>query len=308
MDSLLELLEKLRETEGAIARLEKAILEYPDSPTLISSLKSLRKRQQHLEAIFADISHRQSLDVCTYRLFTEQDSRPTLKSLSSTLLSFQELYTLVYDALKHGPKVKSQVSAEVAANTAFGFAYTISGSIGVVLTMPNERLLIGETMLEEAIIMLFDMVKASTSTQIANFAQKVGVAPIRKMYTWAWNQVQAGLGSEIQWRRKQEVRASLFIQPPELEALERAIAATSEEVEDTFEFTGRLIGADIKAHTFHIEYEGADIRGKMSENIGLEASVELPRLYKAKITKRTKIHYALEKEDVNYFLISLYPC
>lgn len=59
---------------------------------------------------------------------------------------------------------------EIVAETALTFGYTFPGSVGIVFTMPNERLLIGETALDEADRKVFDMAKAQTPDQIAKHA------------------------------------------------------------------------------------------------------------------------------------------
>ena len=308
MRDLTNILESIEDTERAIIRTEQVLVDHPDTPSLVSTLRSLNKRKQDLEESFYKATHKNFLDVCTYRLFSEEeDERPNLKSLSSTLLDFQNLFTVVYDAIKNGPKKTSHINPESELISSFGFAYSFTGSVGVVLTMPNERLLFGETHLDDSINLLFSMANAGSSEEIKDFARVVGVAPIWKMYKWALDQTVYGLGSEIEWRRERTVRAKLLIQRPQLEALTNAIFSTSENVEEIIELTGNLIGADIKAHTFHLVHAGGDIKGKMDKNIGIEATVELPKRYKATIEVNTKTYYAVEKEEKTYYLVSLTP-
>jgi hypothetical protein len=308
MSELLEVLGHLQDTDAAIARLERVAVEQPDVLSLTSALRSLKKRQENLEAQFAHLASNQFLDICRYRLFDDSEGRPTLRAFTSTLGDFQSLFTMVYDALKNGPKKQSQVSAEIAAKTTFGFGYTFAGSLGVVLTLPNQRLLLADSDIDEAIHIVFKMARAKTTEEVAYFAHTLGVAPVRKIYQWALDHVQAGLGVDIQWKREEAVRAELFIQPPELEVLERTIAATSDITEETFFVRGRLLGADVKSRTFHLEFEdGSDIRGKMSEEVASQEEIALKHHYAAKIHKRVKIHYAMEKEDVSYTLLDLAP-
>ncbi len=116
----------------------------------------------------------------------------------------------------------------------------------------------------------------------------------------------SGLSSQIEWKRKEEVRAKLIAQFPELEELKRAIEATSDEMREELMLRGLLVGLDVMSRTFHMTFEeGADIRGKMSESIGLEHTVELPVMYTARIIKTKKIYYSTDKETVYYFLEAL---
>jgi hypothetical protein len=49
----------------------------------------------------------------------------------------------------------------------------------------------------------------------------------------------------------------------------------------------------------------AEIRGKMSDQIAVDSTVELPKIYTAKILKTTKVYYSMDKEDEYYYLVSL---
>ena len=306
MNELLDTVEKLQDTQAAIRRAEKTVAEYPDLPSVVLSLRSLQERQQTLETTFASLADELWLDVCSYRVLPERDGSVTLPSLTNTLGEFQALFTLVYDALKNGPKQRGRASSEATAATTFGFGYSFTGSVGFALTLPNERLLVDETDLDRAIRTVFEMAQAESSEQIAVFAHELGAAPIRTMYRWATDHVRSGLNVDIDWRREEQVRTGLAIQIPQLENLQHAIAATSDEVEETFTVTGLLVGAHVHSHSFELELEdGNQIRGKMAEGIGSEHTVELPGRYTAQIRKTTQINYATEEDIVSYHLLSL---
>lgn len=306
MDALLEITEKLQDTQAAIRTLEQTIAQEPAPPAVIATANTLRKRQRDLEAQFAQATADQFLDVCSYRLFPDQKEhdRPTLAALTRTLYDFQVLVTQVYAAIKREtPKPTGHVTADEAAATQFGFAYTFSGSVGVVLTLPNERLLLGETDLDRAIKTVFEMAKVRTSEQVQEYAKRLGAGPIRVLYKWVSDQVVSGLSSQIEWRRNQEVRTGVIAQWPELESLKQAIEATSEEEVTPIKRTGYLVGADFKARSFHMTFEtGPDIRGKMSEGI---KEITWPRIYTAHLTKTTKIYYSSDRPVEFYYLEAL---
>ena len=76
------------------------------------------------------------------------------------------------------------------------------------------------------------LAKARSTSDIREFAQRLGLASIRAMYKWASGHARAGLGVGIEWRRESTVRASLLAQQPELEKLYRMMEETSEEEKD----------------------------------------------------------------------------
>ncbi len=46
--------------------------------------------------------------------------------------------------------------------------------------------------------------------------KKLGAATIRALYDWTSDQVNSGLGSQIQWKRGDDVRFETFVQFPEI--------------------------------------------------------------------------------------------
>lgn len=307
MTMLLNILEKIQETHQAIARLESYASEHPNLKGLDLNARSLRDRSEELQSQFSNLAAEQYLDVCSYRLICEPGAKFNISALSKTLGDFQSLFSVVYDAIKNGPKQKAQYGAEVAQESSFEFGYTYPGSLGFVFTMPNERLLIGESNLDLAMQTMFEIAKSKNSESISAFARKLGPAPIRLIYKWANDNLLSGFNVDIRWKRGEQERASTLMQILEFENLTKAIDQTSDETEQPIELFGRLVGGDIKTRTFHMEFEsGDDVKGGMDESFKPETDLNLGEHYTAKIIKRTKIHFSTEKEDTSYTLISLY--
>jgi hypothetical protein len=219
---------------------------------------------------------------------------------------FQSWFSVVFDAIKFGPKERARLDADTLSNTSFDFAYSFQGSIGIVLTMANERLLIGDTTLDQSFEAIQQMAKSADTVQIATFAKKYGIASVRKMYAWANDLALAGMGADIKWRRGQSIRSNLFIQSEELELLTTAIASTSEEQETMSEFTGRLVGLDVTSRRFHMETEDhGDIKGAIAPAIGTQHTLEIPKVYTIVAQVKRKIYYATEKEDVSFYLLDV---
>jgi hypothetical protein len=306
MTMLLNIIEKIQETHQALARMETLAAENPDLKGLDLNIRSLYDRSEELQNQFSKLVTEQYLDVCSYRLISEPGAKFNISALSKTLGDFQYLFSSIYDAIKNGPKQKAQYSAEVAQESSFEFGYTYAGSLGFVFTMPNERLLIGESNLDLAMQTIFQIAKSKDSESISTYARQLGPAPIRLIYKWANDNLVSGFNVDIRWKRGEKERASALMQIPEFDNLTKAIAQTSDETEETVTLFGRLVGGDIKARTFHMEFEtGDDIRGGMHKSFKPETDLNLGEHYTAKVIKRTKIHYSTEQEDTAYFLILL---
>ena len=309
MSKIGQIQEALQDTGAAIAQLEKAITVDPDSPSLAATRRSLEKRLQSLEADFLKASSRAGVDVCSYRLFTDAGDAPHLGSLSSAFGDFQKLVSTVYSAVRNGPKQRATYSAEDARDTAFGFGYAFSGSIGFVLTISNERLLIGDTDLDESMEVIFDMAQARSPEDMHPIVQKLGSGPVRALYRWASDHVSSGLGADIDWRRGESIRSNMFIRALEFTNLQSIIEMAGEERFDEIELCGDLIAVNLATKSFRMRFEsGDDIQGKFDNAISDSHTVELPKRYSAKLTKTSRVIYSLEDDEVSYFLEDLNPC
>ena len=308
MIKLAEIQEKLLETNAAIAEVEKAIAKDPKSLSLAATMRSLEKRYQKLESDFSTEVNNLGIDVCAYRVFSDEEW-PTVKALSSVLGDFQNLVSTVYDAIKTAiPKIRARISAEVAAETEFRFGYTFPGSVGVVLTIPNQRLLIGESHLDESLHVISDMVKVHDSPEVLKYAKKLGPASIRALYRWAYDHAESGLGVDMEWRRQQLIRTHLHAQQPELQKLHQTIGVTSDESSSEQTHDATLVGVDVSRRSFHLKLDtGEEIRGSLAKDLDISErqTVELPKRYRAQIRKTEKIHYSTEEEDISYNLLKL---
>ncbi len=310
MSRLLELQERLRDTSAAIAELERASVKDPHSPTLGVMADSLKKRQSVLDSEYAAEANNLGIDICTYRLFGERD-RQTLRALVQTLGDFQLLVSTVYDAIKTKvPKLRGRLSAETVAETEFGFGYTFPGSVGVVLTIPNQRLLGIESELDQSVLEISNMAKAKDPSEVLTFAKRFGGASIRALYKWAFDHDEMGLGASIEWRRNLTIRSHMLTQQPEFKRLHETIGQTSDESVSTMEITGTLVGAELaqKKKTFHIRLDnGEDVRGSLEDAISEAQKAELPTRYKAFIIKREQIKYSTEEVITSFHLTKLDP-
>lgn len=306
MSTLLEIQEMLQDTNATLARLDEALVADSSSAALQATGRSLQKRQQSLESQFAASAADQGIDVFTYRLFGS-NGNPSILSLATALVDFQTLITVVYDAIKSSvPKIRTRVSAESRLETALNFGYSYPGSVGLVLTIPNERLLIGESNLDKAVEAIFALAKATEPSKILEFAKQLGPASIGAMYKWALDLDQSGLGADIQWRRGQSVRAHLMAQRPELEQLHQVIGHTSDETIEELLVDGLLMGADVNSKSFHIQIEsGEHIRGSFIDAISPSQTVELPKRYRASIRRTVTFRYSTEQEKISYHLLRL---
>jgi len=311
MTRILDLVEKIQDTQASISKLEKVAIENPESKSLALTIRSLYHREEDLQKSFSAVAAEDLVDVCSYRLAADNSAPYNVSTVSKVLGDFQNLLTIVFDAIKNNTqKQRADITPEIAKQSSLEFGYTFSGSLGFVFTIPNERLLAVDSDLDLSIQAIFEMAKAQDSKALSIFAKKIGIAPIRSVYRWAKDHVESSLSAEIQWERGDEVRASLLIQPPELRHLITVIDETSDEERTPFSIYGQLVGADTDMRTFHLKVEGGkDIKGSLDENFRPPENFAIDQYYMAEMVKKTKVHYSTDKKDEVYLLISLgkYP-
>lgn len=308
MSDLLDIQEKIQDTNAMIARMEGQLAAHPNMHHLLAiNLQALHKRKGQLESQFGIASSEAGVDVCSYR-FLPEHGRPKLAGLARAMLNYQKVLSIFYDAIKSGPKQKAKMGADILTQTALEFAYAFPGSIGFVFTIPNERLMLIESGLDEAVRTLFEVARAAKPADILEYAKRLGPAPIRTLYEWADGHVKALLSAEIEWRRGQEVRMRALIQRPEFERLQLVLSETSEETQETLRLTGVLLGGDAATHSFHFDPDigGGDIRGG-SDIFDPAHPGGFPKRYMATIRKTTQVKFSTEQDITYYDLLRLEP-
>jgi hypothetical protein len=305
MSGLLDIQKHLLDNAAEIARLERAFGRHP-SRALGSSLKSMHKIRSRLEAEFREAAAVGQVDVVTYRLFDGR--QPTMAFVGRAMDSFQTLYAVLYSAVVSArPKDTAHLSSAVIQQSSFEFSYAYSGSLGFVFTMPNDRLLAGETRLDEAMEHLFAMARCSTTDEVKDFARKIGLAPVRAIYEWANALCASEAGADLKWEKDECTKGSLLLQPAQIRALRDLIALTSDLEVDENTFPGILLGFDSATLMFRFDPQdgGSIIRGKIAVDADLQLPVEVPKRYTAQVRTATRIRYSTEQPEVAHTLLSL---
>jgi hypothetical protein len=307
MSDLVDIQEKLQDTVAMLTALESDLARHPNTPALLLNYQSIEKRKRKLEAELSAAASALGLEVCSYRIIPDGE-RVKVAGLTSAIGEYQSLVSIFYDAVKNGAKQIAALSAEAIRDTSFDFAYAFAGSVGFVFTLPNERTMFDNTHLDEAIRLIFEVSKAEKPSDILRFARKLGPAPIRVLYRWTESHVRSSFSAEIQWKRGSDIRQSMLIQGAEFQRLQQMLIETSDDTREELVVQAELVGADITRKTFHLRMDqGPDIRGRFANAIGHSHTVELPKHYRATITKTTRIRYSTEEPEVLHELLNLEP-
>jgi hypothetical protein len=307
MSEITQLCSEIEMLGARIKRLESLLASNPSETSLVIGINSAERRRAKLEVEFTELAASMELDVYRYRLIN--DGRLTLSAVSDAWLLFQRLFSVTFDAIKTGKKKqRARISDENAGLTAFGYGYSFSGSLGVTLTLPNERLLAYDTEIDQATRTVFALSKSADTDAIKDYAGTLGLPVIRAVYEWAEHHAKHGLGVGIEWQKNEEIRGTVLVQREELASLADAIMSSSEKEEEEITLDGRLEAADILASSFKFLADGAseEISGHFDEGIISESNrVQLPARYRATIRATSMVRFATEEEVTSYRLLKL---
>ena len=313
MSELLVLQRKLQDSASEIAEMERQLGEDPDSYVLQLGLESVVSHFAQLEAEFHELADKKSVDVCTYRLFRDANEALSLRGYTSALGEFQNSLSSLYGAIKKGPRKRTRMSPDIEGVTRLNFGYAFSGSVGVVLTMERERLLVNVGALADTIETFFSLVGAPRRDDIREIGRRLGPGPLRSVFRWANAHVLDGIGADIVWRHGEE-ESRVLLQRDEMRHLRDEIDATSEEKEERITMTGFLVGASIVTKRFDfapddmeiVDLHGEIIKGRFEDAISAKHEVRIPNArYRAKMRKFTTVRYSSEEEKTEWILLEL---
>jgi hypothetical protein len=303
MSKLAELQRDLQSAAAAVAHAERMLAAHPNVPSVLATLRTIQNRQSSLQEQFFAAADELGLDACGYRIEMPGSTAP-IAGLTSVLGTFQRIFTTVYDALERGPKKKAAKNSDKAiADTSLGFAYTFPGSVGVMMTLPNERFLF-ESKLDAAMEKTFDLIRAQEPDELQLLTDIVGVPAIRLVHQWAEENVKAGFGADIVWQRDDVVKREVRVQAPEIAQKAATIKAMS--AKETVVVVGELLDVKVSDHTFQMQLRDKIIHGSFDKAISTQNPAKLPKVYRATLNIMEKIVIDdTGEEQIDYFLLRL---
>jgi hypothetical protein len=303
MSKLAELQRDLQEASAAVAHAERTLAAHPNVPSVHATLRTIQNRRASLEEQFFAVADELGLDVCGYRIEMEGNTA-SISGLTAVLGTFQKIFTTVYDALERGVKKKAAKNSDRAiADTNLGFAYSFPGSVGIMMTLANERQLFGAK-LDTAMEKTFDLIRANDPQELQLLTDQVGLPSIRLVHQWAEENVKAGFGANIVWQRDDLVKRGVRVQVPEL--AQKAATLKAMRAEETIVVVGELLDVKVSDHTFSMQLSDKVIRGSFDRVISSERPVKVPKTYQAtlKILQKVVVDVGGE-EQIDYFLLRL---
>jgi hypothetical protein len=304
MSALRAILDRLSDIEATITQIEGSATP-EDARAYQLTLKSLEKRRDTLRDELTEITNREFIEICDYRIIPEGPISYAITAVTTALRDFQDLVTLIFDSDPKKPKQRARVDLASTEKTRFDFGFAYAGSLGVVLTVPNERLIGVESDLDLAIREAFNLMSAKTNSDIRKAATQFGPPVVRKLYSWSKTQRDFDLSADIKWKRGDEVRTEVLVQAKESAEVCRLIENKSDTTEERINVVANLVGFNVATRRFTLEMpDGELVPGSFDKAFDVSPRV-VPGRYQARLVKRTTIHYVIEKDEISWILEGL---
>jgi hypothetical protein len=299
--------EKARKAFDAVAKLEAAIERSPEDRVLQVNLAATRRFAEQARTEMENLAAVKRMEVCQYRLISERSNGYSLEHVAKSLLSYQQLFSQIYDAVNNGKKSRAGFGRESEIASALEFGFTFSGSLGVILLARDERDLIAGR-LDAPIEALYQVLDIKDRDDVREMAQRLGRAVIKRVHDWSTANVKGGFSADISWRRSDGRQVGQMVHSGHMERIVEYIDTATDEKTISVRIKGHLVGADLVSRTFHIKpLDGESRTGQISQEMVFEDGPVLNRLYEAELTVNETFYYATEKKTQVNVLRKLIP-
>lgn len=297
--------ERARRAAAQVAELERALGGEPDNRALKLNLASARKFFERSDEEFRQAAALAQYDVLRYRLVQREGSFYALRDLSRSWASFQDVVSYVYDALTTGPRSGGRLPLALRDQTTLGFAYSYPGSLGVVLTVPNDQNLFSGR-LDEVVPTIEELLGVGRTSEVREVARKVGRSAIQRVYEWSSSNYKAGFDLDLGWSASKVRDRAQYVSNATFGAITEAIEMTSDSVTTSGLVRGTLVGFNSSRLTFHfVEPDGESFVGQLGPNFPASEEWAVNRSYAALIETETTVRLATGQETTVHRLLRL---
>jgi hypothetical protein len=299
--------DRARRAFSSVARIESALLRRPDDKGLQLNLISMRRLAESARNEMLRIAALNQIEVCNYKLSPIIEGNYALEHVAGSFLQYQFLFSQVHDAIKHGRKNKASLPKETAAESALNFAYSYSGSLGVVLLAKSERDFFDGS-LDKPIAALYDIMDLDDADSVRDIAHTLGRAVVKRVHDWSLANVKGGFAADIRWKTSDGKERAQVIDRGRMERIVGYIDSASEEETLPASVRGMLVGVSLPSRTFHLVEPGGDsYSGHFHQDFDLDREITVGRMYAADLETKTKVFYATDKSTTSHTLKRLQP-
>ena len=297
--------ERAAQLHAKAAALAEALERAPHDRGLQVTLASVKKLAARADEELREAAASAQIDLCHYRTLQSMEGPYRAADFANSVVTYQDLFTAIFDFVRNGPRVRARYSEHVKIQSQLNIAYTYPGSIGVVLTVENNRDLFNEGQLDRVIASFSAITDISSTDQVKQVARTMGLNVVRSAFRWADVNWQAEYSVDVQWRRSDAVIKGGYIPRERFLNMKSLISEASEILPTELETIGTLAGFNVLRDTFvFVTPNGDQYSGRLAEGFPRTERI-VPFQYKARILEKTITNFATEIEQTHYELLAL---
>jgi hypothetical protein len=308
MNRVSDILDDLAEADSVAHVLQRLAEADPRDEIVTINLDSVKRRRADLERNLRTLLATRQADLIRYRVELFDGSAPPAVAIARSIVLFQTLVTAALDAIRSTPKRLYHPSHESVRMSSLSFARTPGGNTDLHFTIPNDRLLLLASDLDETFGVVFDLLMSRAKTMFRNIAARGGIASVTAAHAWAENAVQYGLTTTIAWRKASDEQRVVTLSHSDALLFKTAIEAVSDETVDEVDRQCELLALDDASGTFRMEVSGGEtITGILAEGFPRGGSWTTRHWYTAILHRAMRVRYANGEETVRWTLRRLIP-
>ena len=175
MSGLSSLLDKVQRSYARVAEVEAVAARFPGDMYVLGNLSSLRRDAEKLERMWQDEASRAQLEVCRYRVVPQSQILYPIRDIGRSMVSFQDLFSQLYDSIVAGKKSKKAITEEITGITSLNFGFAYPGSLGIAMTVPSDRDLFTNRY-DEVIVAFLGLMRLASEGEVRKIADAHGIA------------------------------------------------------------------------------------------------------------------------------------
>ena len=309
MSDIQALFENINDLEATLAEIGRSVEGEPLSPAASLMVKSLEGRRDELREMAEELAADRMVDICDYRILPTALNQYPVKEVGQSLSRWQDTLTAFFAAVREKKAyIRATFSEEIEKLSTLNFAFSYRGSLGVVMYVPNDQLLLTDSDLDVAVEAIMSMVDTETVADVRQIAERFGKAAVKSFFDWSKVHTDADLSAEIKWQRGKEVRFERVVQPLDLARVQGLIKIAAHRVDHTDHYTGVLVALDTKGKAFKMSFpdpDVPDIYGKFDEHFDWQTKHLVPARYRAQLRKIVFTSLWSNEERIEWQLIDL---
>lgn len=292
-----------REHSSIVQRMEFAIRSDPTNENLTLGLGSARRRAERSQEVLRSFAAKSQVDLVRYRLVSADDVYP-LEAVTDSAGAFQSSFTGAVDFLESGPKARARFSKEVCAKSRLNFAYSFSGSLGLVFAIENERDLLGGE-IDGVIDVFSQFLEVSSEEAAIDASRHLGGALVSQLCSWVDANAKWESSVDFVMSRSSDIHKGEFVSKNRFFDLHTIFHNAKDEEPHVFVIDGMLVGLDTEDQKFHFVVPGGDDYKGVFDAEFVSEPTTVPAKYRASIRENVSRVVATGKETRSYKLQSL---